>query len=85
MNTEEKLEYLREHIDDLNGKIIGLSAILASLIALHHDREALLRHAAQSREALAKMPTTSDAAPEELQAAVAMIDWITKGIQQRTG
>jgi len=85
MNTEEKLEHLREHIDDLNGKIMGLSAILASLIASHHDREALLRHTAQSREALAKMQTASNAIPEELQAAVAMIDWITKGIQQRTG
>jgi hypothetical protein len=76
MNTEEKLQFLKDEIDRLNAVQVGFSAMLAAVIATHQDRAALSRQIQGHRAALMGKNSPLQT-PELRNLAIETIDWFS--------
>lgn len=78
--TNDKLDYLRSETDDLQARVVGLSAVIGALVATHPDKAAFHEHLMKLRGTLADNPPEPLESQEQLNSALEMINWIDRDL-----
>ena len=88
MNTDIKLELLRDMNDDLDGRIVALCTVVIALMKTHPQPDQLATVLAAGGHSLAQAPL--DGAPfsnqKQKDVAIQMIEWLSRaGIPPTSG
>lgn len=76
----EKLDFLLGETEDLQARIVGLSAVISALVATHPDKAVLHDYLMRIRGALAKNPPEQIADPDQVDTALSVIDWLDRDL-----
>lgn len=78
--TKEKLDYLLNETQDLQARVVALAAVVGALLATHPDKAAAHEYLMKMRGGLPKNPPEPLQTQEQIDTALATIDWLDRDL-----